>query len=221
MLIYTVKLWLTLTLVRQAPLSSGFLLCVVPLFEPVTGEGGIFGPWSTVALVRLNRTHTHMPPSHSVFQALLVNWMVVSLSRWRCCFQVWWRSWSTCPSTGSLETPQLSRILEYSSFLIFFMVIKTNQEGFRCFLFEAFTGLCIWWDHWVFFEELSGLDKMVSEFIEGIFGLLVEVSDRIEGFRSVLSRLGLLEVVSGVPESFLKDPGGVWIIPDMRFNYFH
>lgn len=73
----------------------------------------------------------------------------------------------------------------------------------------------------LFFEELSGLDKMVSEFIEGIFGLLVEVSGRIEGFRSVLSRLSLLEVVSGVPESFLKDPGGVWIIPDMRFNYFH
>lgn len=152
-------------------------------------------------------THTHA--SHLVFQTLLVNRIVVSLSRWRCCFQVWWRSWSTCPSTGSLETPQLSRILEYSSFLIFFMVIKTNQEGFRCFLFEAFTGLCIWWDHWVFFEELSGLDKMVSEFIEGIFGLLVEVSGRIEGFRSVLSRLGLLEVVSGVPGSFLKDPGGV------------
>lgn len=61
----------------------------------------------------------------------------------------------------------------------------------------------------LFFEELSGLDKMVSEFIEGIFGLLVEVSDRIEGFRSVLSRLSLLEVVSGVPGSFLKDSGGV------------
>lgn len=60
-----------------------------------------------------------------------------------------------------------------------------------------------------FFEELSGLDKMVSEFIEGIFGLLVEVSERIEGFRSVLSTLSLLEVVSGVPGSFLKDPGGV------------
>lgn len=60
-----------------------------------------------------------------------------------------------------------------------------------------------------FFEELSGLEKMVSEFIEGIFGLLVEVSERIEGFRSVLSRLSLLEVVSGVPGSFLKDPGGV------------
>lgn len=50
---------------------------------------------------------------------------------------------------------------------------------------------------------------MVSEFIEGIFGLLVEVSGRIQGFRSVLSRLSLLEVVSGVPGSFLKDPGGV------------
>ncbi|CAN9508507.1 unnamed protein product [Ophioblennius macclurei] len=35
----------------QAPVSSGFLLCVVPLFEPLTGEGGIFGPWSLPALV--------------------------------------------------------------------------------------------------------------------------------------------------------------------------
>ncbi|KAI3367069.1 hypothetical protein L3Q82_009269 [Scortum barcoo] len=34
----------------QAPLSSGFLLCIVPLFEPLTGDGGIFGPWSLPAL---------------------------------------------------------------------------------------------------------------------------------------------------------------------------
>lgn len=86
------------------------------------------------------------------------------------------------------------------------MVIKTNHEGFRCFLFVAFTGLCICWDHWGFFEELSGLVEMVSELIEGVFWLLVEVSVRIQRFRSVLSRLSLLEVVSGVLESFLKDP---------------
>ncbi|XP_010768064.1 solute carrier family 35 member E3, partial [Notothenia coriiceps] len=36
----------------QAPLSSGFLLCVVPMFEPLTGDGGIFGPWSLPALER-------------------------------------------------------------------------------------------------------------------------------------------------------------------------
>lgn len=35
----------------QAPLSSGVLLCVVPFFEPLTGEGGIFGPWSLEAVV--------------------------------------------------------------------------------------------------------------------------------------------------------------------------
>lgn len=35
----------------QAPLSSGFLLALVPLFEPLTGDGGIFGPWSLSALV--------------------------------------------------------------------------------------------------------------------------------------------------------------------------
>ncbi|XP_029969119.1 solute carrier family 35 member E3 [Salarias fasciatus] len=35
----------------QAPMSSAFLFCVVPLFEPLTGDGGIFGPWSLPALV--------------------------------------------------------------------------------------------------------------------------------------------------------------------------
>ncbi|XP_063316855.1 solute carrier family 35 member E3 isoform X2 [Pelmatolapia mariae] len=35
----------------QAPLSSAFLLCIVPLFEPLTGSGGIFGPWSLPALM--------------------------------------------------------------------------------------------------------------------------------------------------------------------------
>ncbi|XP_016349252.1 solute carrier family 35 member E3 isoform X2 [Sinocyclocheilus anshuiensis] len=35
----------------QAPMSSAFLLVLVPFFEPLTGEGGIFGPWSFQALV--------------------------------------------------------------------------------------------------------------------------------------------------------------------------
>ncbi|XP_016346695.1 solute carrier family 35 member E3-like [Sinocyclocheilus anshuiensis] len=34
----------------QAPMSSAFLLVLVPFFEPLTGEGGIFGPWSFQAL---------------------------------------------------------------------------------------------------------------------------------------------------------------------------
>ncbi|XP_067248347.1 solute carrier family 35 member E3 isoform X2 [Chanodichthys erythropterus] len=35
----------------QAPMSSAFLLVLVPFFEPLSGEGGIFGPWSFQALV--------------------------------------------------------------------------------------------------------------------------------------------------------------------------
>ncbi|KAM4615193.1 solute carrier family 35 member E3 [Polymixia lowei] len=35
----------------QAPLSSVFLVSLVPFFEPLTGNGGIFGPWSLPALV--------------------------------------------------------------------------------------------------------------------------------------------------------------------------
>ncbi|KAL6083004.1 hypothetical protein STEG23_028004, partial [Scotinomys teguina] len=35
----------------QAPMSSAMLLVTVPFFEPVFGEGGIFGPWSVSALL--------------------------------------------------------------------------------------------------------------------------------------------------------------------------
>ncbi|KAG2469385.1 CPSF6 factor, partial [Polypterus senegalus] len=34
----------------QAPMSSAFLLLIIPFFEPLTGEGGIFGPWSVSAV---------------------------------------------------------------------------------------------------------------------------------------------------------------------------
>ncbi|XP_067110712.1 solute carrier family 35 member E3 isoform X2 [Osmerus mordax] len=34
----------------QAPMSSGFLLLLVPCLEPLSGEHGIFGPWSLPAL---------------------------------------------------------------------------------------------------------------------------------------------------------------------------
>ncbi|KAG8514154.1 Solute carrier family 35 member E3, partial [Galemys pyrenaicus] len=35
----------------QAPMSSAMLLVAVPFFEPVFGEGGLFGPWSVSALL--------------------------------------------------------------------------------------------------------------------------------------------------------------------------
>lgn len=35
----------------QAPLSSAILIVIIPFFEPVIGEGGIFGPWSFSALM--------------------------------------------------------------------------------------------------------------------------------------------------------------------------
>ncbi|XP_066524689.1 solute carrier family 35 member E3 [Hoplias malabaricus] len=34
----------------QAPMSSAFLLLIIPFFEPLTGDGGIFGPWSIQAV---------------------------------------------------------------------------------------------------------------------------------------------------------------------------
>ena len=38
----------------QAPLSASFLIVVIPFFEPIFGEGGVFGPWSMAALVTIH-----------------------------------------------------------------------------------------------------------------------------------------------------------------------
>ncbi|TRZ18977.1 hypothetical protein HGM15179_008109 [Zosterops borbonicus] len=35
----------------QAPMSSAMLLFIIPFFEPVFGEGGIFGPWTLSAVM--------------------------------------------------------------------------------------------------------------------------------------------------------------------------
>ncbi|XP_010146667.1 PREDICTED: solute carrier family 35 member E3, partial [Eurypyga helias] len=35
----------------QAPMSSAMLLFIIPFFEPVFGEGGIFGPWTLSAVI--------------------------------------------------------------------------------------------------------------------------------------------------------------------------
>uniref|UniRef100_A0A8D3A5J4 Solute carrier family 35 member E3 n=1 Tax=Scophthalmus maximus TaxID=52904 RepID=A0A8D3A5J4_SCOMX len=60
----------------QAPLSSGFLLCVVPWFEPMTGDGGIFGPWSLVVLflwfILLNQVCSYNMFGHFKFCITLV-----------------------------------------------------------------------------------------------------------------------------------------------------
>ncbi|KAM4711489.1 solute carrier family 35 member E3 isoform 2-T2 [Anableps anableps] len=42
---------LVTSLYQVAPLSSAILLGIIPMFEPLTGDGGIFGPWSLPALV--------------------------------------------------------------------------------------------------------------------------------------------------------------------------
>nr|XP_013803485.1 PREDICTED: solute carrier family 35 member E3 [Apteryx mantelli mantelli] len=35
----------------QAPMSSAMLFCIIPFFEPVFGEGGVFGPWTISAVI--------------------------------------------------------------------------------------------------------------------------------------------------------------------------
>ncbi|XP_074936950.1 solute carrier family 35 member E3 isoform X1 [Phalacrocorax aristotelis] len=41
----------------QAPMSSAMLLFIIPFFEPVFGEGGIFGPWTLSAVPLHADTH--------------------------------------------------------------------------------------------------------------------------------------------------------------------
>jgi solute carrier family 35 protein E3 len=42
----------------QAPLSASLLVLVVPFFEPVFGEGGVFSAWSWDALVCMYKDKT-------------------------------------------------------------------------------------------------------------------------------------------------------------------
>lgn len=46
----------------QAPMSSAMLLFIIPFFEPVFGEGGIFGPWTLSAVVRFSLTFVYTDP---------------------------------------------------------------------------------------------------------------------------------------------------------------
>ena len=39
----------------QAPLSAVCVAFVIPFFEPVIGKGGLFGPWSLVAIVSIHK----------------------------------------------------------------------------------------------------------------------------------------------------------------------
>jgi len=41
----------------QAPLSAVAVAIMVPIFEPISGVGGVFGPWSYDALVLLFYCH--------------------------------------------------------------------------------------------------------------------------------------------------------------------
>jgi solute carrier family 35 protein E3 len=38
----------------QAPLSAALLILVIPFFEPLFGQGGVFGPWSLNAVVGID-----------------------------------------------------------------------------------------------------------------------------------------------------------------------
>ena len=57
----------------QAPLSACFLSVVIPFFEPVFGDGGIFGPWSLQALVCICTCTCIESTSIKLFKKILIN----------------------------------------------------------------------------------------------------------------------------------------------------
>lgn len=63
----------------QAPMSSAMLLVAVPFFEPVFGEGGIFGPWSVSALVSPGCLGVRNGSSHSPPKAVFRFWSTASV----------------------------------------------------------------------------------------------------------------------------------------------
>uniref|UniRef100_A0A8D2IT89 Solute carrier family 35 member E3 n=1 Tax=Varanus komodoensis TaxID=61221 RepID=A0A8D2IT89_VARKO len=99
----------------QAPMSCGMLLCVVPFFEPVFGEGGIFGPWSLSA----------------VFMVLLsgIIAFMVNLS-------IYWIIGNTSPVTYNMFGHFKFCITLMGGYLLFKDPLSINQGlGITCTLF--------------------------------------------------------------------------------------
>ncbi|XP_008682487.1 solute carrier family 35 member E3 isoform X1 [Ursus maritimus] len=64
----------------QAPMSSAMLLVAVPFFEPVFGEGGLFGPWSVSALVTGHMVSFDLSESLHTSYEVIERW---TRNRWR------------------------------------------------------------------------------------------------------------------------------------------
>ncbi|XP_055506804.1 solute carrier family 35 member E3 isoform X1 [Leucoraja erinacea] len=99
----------------QAPMSSAILMFVVPFFEPVIGDGGIFGNWSTTALVMV------------VFSGIIA--FLVNLS-------IYWIIGNTSPVTYNMFGHFKFCITLLGGYILFKDPLSINQGlGILCTLF--------------------------------------------------------------------------------------
>ncbi|XP_023414391.1 solute carrier family 35 member E3 isoform X1 [Loxodonta africana] len=115
----------------QAPMSSAMLLLAVPFFEPVFGEGGIFGPWSISALPSYptlpHPFTTSLPPEVMVLLSGVIAFMV-NLS-------IYWIIGNTSPVTYNMFGHFKFCITLCGGYVLFKDPLSVNQGlGISCTL---------------------------------------------------------------------------------------
>uniref|UniRef100_A0A3P8UST5 Nucleoporin 107 n=2 Tax=Cynoglossus semilaevis TaxID=244447 RepID=A0A3P8UST5_CYNSE len=121
----------------QAPLSSAFLLSIIPIFEPVTGKGGIFGPWSIPAM---------MTVLFSGMVAFLVN------------LSIYWIIGNTSPVTYNMFGHFKFCITLVGGYLLFHDPLSLNQAlGILCTLAGILS-----YTHFKLMEQEEGKSRLAQ-----------------------------------------------------------
>ncbi|TNM91531.1 hypothetical protein fugu_019911 [Takifugu bimaculatus] len=129
----------------QAPLSSAFLLAIIPFSEPLSGDGGIFGPWSLAALATV------------LFSGVIA--FLVNLS-------IYWIIGNTSPVTYNMFGHFKFCITLVGGYLLFHDPLSLNQAlGILCTLAGILS-----YTHFKLVEQEEGKEPPCSEAI-GKFSL--------------------------------------------------
>ncbi|XP_039625721.1 solute carrier family 35 member E3 [Polypterus senegalus] len=121
----------------QAPMSSAFLLLIIPFFEPLTGEGGIFGPWSVSAVVMV------------LFSGVIA--FLVNLS-------IYWIIGNTSPVTYNMFGHFKFCITLLGGYMLFEDPLSLNQGlGILCTMFGILS-----YTHFKLSEQEEGKSKLMS-----------------------------------------------------------
>ncbi|XP_054436051.1 solute carrier family 35 member E3 isoform X1 [Pteronotus mesoamericanus] len=121
----------------QAPMSSAMLLVTVPFFEPLFGEGGLFGPWSVSALL-------------TVLLSGVIAFMV-NLS-------IYWIIGNTSPVTYNMFGHFKFCITLFGGYVLFKDPLSVNQGlGMLCTLFGILA-----YTHFKLSEQEGSKSKLVQ-----------------------------------------------------------